>query len=277
MEIGQTASTTSQQKTANRVPCLPFFLVLFSGDPCLTCLMKIWDRRSCKPCPMPTILFDENFGITNTLFQVLDAQPERNYLEINSPRPFARRAPVLFTEMGSPPRPHAVLIPQPAQGHVTPMLQLAKVLHSKGFHITYVNSEYNHKRLVRSRGSDSLSGLEDFRFEAIPDGLLPSDNDDVTQDIAELCISTTKNSLVPFRDLLIRLNNSPGVPMVSCVIADGVMSFAQRVAEKMGILSLVFWTTSACGFMGYLHFSELIRRGYTPLKGKLAANPFLIY
>lgn len=176
--------------------------------------------------------------------------------------------------MGSPPRPHAVLIPQPAQGHVTPMLQLAKVLHSKGFYITYVNSEYNHKRLLRSRGPDSLNGLEDFRFEAIPDGLPQSDDDDVTQDIAELCISTTKNSLVPFRDLLVRLNNLPGVPPVSCAIADGVMSFAQRVAEEMGILALVFWTTSACGFMGYLHFSELIRRGYTPLKGKLATNFF---
>lgn len=52
---------------------------------------------------------------------------------------------------------------------------------------------------------------------------------------------------------------------MSCVIADGVMSFAQRVAEELGILGLVFWTTSACGFMGYLQFSELIRRGYTPL------------
>jgi hypothetical protein len=45
------------------------------------------------------------------------------------------------------------------------------------------------------------------------------------------------------------------------------MSFAQRVAEDMGIPSLVFWTTSACGFMGYLHFAELVRRGYVPLKG----------
>ncbi|XP_073010065.1 7-deoxyloganetin glucosyltransferase-like [Typha latifolia] len=167
--------------------------------------------------------------------------------------------------MGSPLKPHAVLIPQPAQGHVTPMLQLAKVLHARGFHITYVNSEYNHKRLLRSRGSNSLNGLDDFRFEAIPDGL-PQPDEDVTQDIAELCISTTKNCVVPFRDLLIRLNSCPGKPPVSCVIADGVMSFAQRVAEDLSIIGLVFWTTSACGFMGYLHFSELIKRGYTPIK-----------
>lgn len=164
-------------------------------------------------------------------------------------------------------RPHAVLIPQPAQGHVTPMLHLAKALHARGFRVTYVNSEYNHRRLLRSRGQDSLAGTDGFHFEAVPDGLPQSDNDDVTQDIAALCLSTTAHSAAPFRDLLARLNATPGSPPVSCVIADGVMSFAQRVAEEMGILALVFWTTSACGFMGYLHFAELIRRGYVPLKG----------
>ncbi|XP_039125950.1 7-deoxyloganetin glucosyltransferase-like isoform X1 [Dioscorea cayenensis subsp. rotundata] len=167
----------------------------------------------------------------------------------------------------SPPKPHAVLIPQPAQGHITPMLQLAKVLHSKGFHITFVNSEYNHKRFLKSRGSNSLQGFHDFHFEAIPDGLPPSDDhQDVTQDIAQLCISTTKHSLAPFRDLLLKLNSNHDAPPVTCVVADGVMSFAQRVAQNLGILSLVFWTTSACGFMGYLHFAELISKGFTPLK-----------
>jgi hypothetical protein len=164
-------------------------------------------------------------------------------------------------------RPHAVLIPQPAQGHVTPMLHLAKALHARGFCVTYVNSKYNHRRLLRSRGPESLAGADGFRFESVPDGLPESGNDDVTQDIAALCLSTTRHSAAPFRDLLARLNGTPGAPPVSCVIADGVMSFAQRIAEEMGIRALVFWTTSACGFMGYLHFAELIRRGYVPLKG----------
>ncbi|KAI4963625.1 hypothetical protein ZWY2020_011276 [Hordeum vulgare] len=85
-------------------------------------------------------------------------------------------------------RPHAVLIPYPAQGHVTPLLNLAKVLHSRGFYVTFVNSEYNHRRLLRSRGEDSLAGLDDFRFETIPDGLPRIDNEDVTQDIPALCV-----------------------------------------------------------------------------------------
>jgi len=76
-------------------------------------------------------------------------------------------------------KPHAVCIPFPAQGHITPMLiKLAKLLHFKGFHITFVNTEYKHKRLLKSRGSSSLDGSTDFRFEAIPDGLPETDESD---------------------------------------------------------------------------------------------------
>ncbi|KAK3414143.1 hypothetical protein EUGRSUZ_I02651 [Eucalyptus grandis] len=55
------------------------------------------------------------------------------------------------------------------------MLKLAKLLHHKGFHITFVNTEHNHKRLLRSQGPHSLDGLPHFRFDMIPDGLPPSD------------------------------------------------------------------------------------------------------
>ncbi|XP_040945587.1 linamarin synthase 2-like [Gossypium hirsutum] len=51
---------------------------------------------------------------------------------------------------------HAVCLPFPAQGHVNPMMQLAKLLHSRGFHITFVNTEFNHRRLIRSRGEEAV-------------------------------------------------------------------------------------------------------------------------
>ncbi|XP_020594762.1 7-deoxyloganetin glucosyltransferase-like [Phalaenopsis equestris] len=181
---------------------------------------------------------------------------------------FSRRLP---TAMASP-KPHAVLIPEPAQGHVTPLLQLAKILHHRGFQITFVNSDYNHRRFLKSRGPTSLDGIPGFRFAAIPDGLPPSEDEDVTQDIPQLCLSQAKHSVAPFRELLLRLNSDAGTPPVSCVVADGVMTFAQRVAEEMGIPAVVFWTTSACGFMAYLHFAELIKRGYVPLKDESYLN-----
>ncbi|KZV28903.1 7-deoxyloganetin glucosyltransferase-like [Dorcoceras hygrometricum] len=164
-------------------------------------------------------------------------------------------------------KPHAVCIPFPAQGHINPMLKLAKLLNHKGFHITFVNTEYNHRRLLRSRGPNSLDGLPSFRFEAIPDGLPPSDAD-ATQHVPSLCYSTSTTCLSPLRDLIMRLNNSGSVnvPPVTCIVADGVMSFALEAAEDFGIPGVLFWTTSACGFYGYIQYAMLVQKGYIPLK-----------
>ncbi|KAG8379390.1 hypothetical protein BUALT_Bualt07G0083600 [Buddleja alternifolia] len=145
------------------------------------------------------------------------------------------------------------------------MMRLAKLLHSRGFYITFVNTEFNHGRLIRSKGPDSVKGLPDFKFETIPDGLPPSD-EDATQDIPMLCNSTRKTCLGPFKELLSRLNSTPGGPRVSCVVADGVMSFGIRGAQEMGIPDVQFWTASACAFIGYLNYRELIRRGIYPFK-----------
>ena len=71
------------------------------------------------------------------------------------------------------------------------MMRLAKLLHSRGFHITFVNTEFNHRRLIRSKGLNYLKGLPDFWFETIPDGLPHSDRD-ATQDVPALCDSTRK-------------------------------------------------------------------------------------
>ncbi|CAI0549250.1 unnamed protein product [Linum tenue] len=143
------------------------------------------------------------------------------------------------------------------------MLKLAKLLHHRGFHVTFVNTEYNHSRLLRTRGD--LAGLPSFRFATIPDGMPPSDTD-VTQDIPALCESTRRTCLPHFKGLLADLNSTAGLPPVSCIVSDGVMSFTLDAAADLGIPEVLFWTTSACGFLGYMHYRDLINRGLTPLK-----------
>ncbi|KAA8536446.1 hypothetical protein F0562_028924 [Nyssa sinensis] len=164
-------------------------------------------------------------------------------------------------------KPHAVCIPFPAQGHINPMPKLAKLLHYRGFHITFVNTEYNHKRLLNSRGPNSLDGSPDFRFETIPDGLPPSDAD-ATQDIPSLCESTSKNCLVPFCNLISKLHDSSSsnVPPVTCIISDSGMTFTLKAAEEFGIPDVLFCTTSACGCLGYTQYYRLVERGLMPLK-----------
>ncbi|KAL7591794.1 hypothetical protein Lser_V15G34256 [Lactuca serriola] len=164
-------------------------------------------------------------------------------------------------------KPHAICIPYPAQGHINPMMKLAKLLHCKGFHISFVNTHYNHKRLLRSRGPSSLKGLQDFRFHSIPDGLPPSDAE-ATQSIPDICESVPKHCLEPFCELITKLNGGEesDVPPVSCIISDGCMSFTLKAAERFGLPEVLFWTPSACGLLGYTRYRELLQRGYTPLK-----------
>lgn len=170
---------------------------------------------------------------------------------------------------GAAQKPHAVCLPYPAQGHITPMLNVAKLLHARGFDVTFVNTEYNQARLVRTRGAAAVAGAPGFRFATIPDGLPPSEDGDVTQDIPSLCKSTTETCLGPFRRLLAELNNpaTTGHPPVTCVVSDVVMGFSIDAAKELGVPYVQLWTASTISFLGYHHYRLLMSRGLAPLKG----------
>ncbi|KAG8363905.1 hypothetical protein BUALT_Bualt19G0071100 [Buddleja alternifolia] len=178
--------------------------------------------------------------------------------------------------MGSIYKPHAVCIPFPSQGHINAMVKLAKLLHHKGFHVTFVNTEYNHRRLIKSHGPSAVDGLPDFRFATIPDGL-PLSDANATQDVPSLCESTTKTCLEPFCELLSKLNSSAvEVPPVSCIVSDGVMSFTVKAAERFGLPEVVFWPLSAGAVLGLTQYRHLMEKGYIPLQDvKQVTNGYL--
>ncbi|XP_059449601.1 7-deoxyloganetin glucosyltransferase-like [Corylus avellana] len=162
---------------------------------------------------------------------------------------------------------HAVCIPCPVQSHIKAMLKFANLLHGKGFHITFVNTEFNHKRFLKSGGLNSLDGLPDFQFETIPDSLPPSDSN-ATQDIDALCKSIMENFLAPFSNILLKLNTTiaSNNPPVTCIIADGFMAFTHTAARELGIPLVMLFTISACSLMGFMQFPFLRDKGLTPLK-----------
>ncbi|CAL8138681.1 unnamed protein product [Prunus armeniaca] len=167
-------------------------------------------------------------------------------------------------------KPHALCIPFPAQSHIKAMIKFAKLLHRRGFHIIFVNTEFNHKRFLKSLGPNSLDGLPDFQFEAIPDSL-PDSNEDTTQDITLLCESVRKNFLAPFHTLLAKLNNdaieTSSNPPVTCIVSDGFMStFTIIAAEEIGAPIVLFYTIAACSFMGFIQLRAVVEKGLAPLK-----------
>ncbi|KAM3317401.1 hypothetical protein ACQJBY_035201 [Aegilops geniculata] len=173
---------------------------------------------------------------------------------------------------------HAVCLPAPFQGHIIPMLDLAKMLHARGFHVTFVNTEYNLARLVRARGAAAVAGVPGFRFDTIPDGLPPSD-DDVTQDVLSLCKSLKETCLGPFRRLLAELND-PATPMghppVTCIVSDNVMDFSMEAARELGLPYVQLYTSSATSYVSVRHYRLLFDRGLAPIKDvKQLTNEYL--
>jgi hypothetical protein len=65
-------------------------------------------------------------------------------------------------DMGVDEKPHVVCVPFQTQGHITPVTKLAKVLHSKGFHLTLV------KPSTTTGATLAPMGLTSWRASRLP-------------------------------------------------------------------------------------------------------------
>jgi hypothetical protein len=157
---------------------------------------------------------------------------------------------------------HALLFPYPAQGHINPLMQLANVLISRNVLVTFLNTDFNHRRL-------NPKSTEKIRFESFPDGLPPDHGR--TLNIPELSESVQKHGPPNVERILENLKDSAvNVPPISFIVADGSFSsFMQHIARKYGVPWVAFWTPSACGFSAYFHMPLLMDEGYIPIKGML--------
>ncbi|KAI3773661.1 hypothetical protein L1987_48191 [Smallanthus sonchifolius] len=120
-------------------------------------------------------------------------------------------------------KPHVVFIPLPAQSHIKCMLKLARLLHHKGLRVTFINTQSNHKRLVKSGGTCWLDDSPGFQFLTVPDGLpsTPDSDDEPIQTIEQVSQYMAINFLDSFLDLVARLDTP-----VTCIVSDGFMTFA---------------------------------------------------
>ncbi|KAJ4707334.1 UDP-glycosyltransferase [Melia azedarach] len=137
-------------------------------------------------------------------------------------------------------RPHVLAIPYPAQGHVIPLLELSQCLVKHGFRVTFVNTDYNHKRVVNALGEKNCVG-DQIKLVSIPDGMEPWESRN------DLCKLTEANLRVMPGKLeeLIENINKQEADKISCVIGDGSMGWVMEVAEKMKIQRAAFWPAAA--------------------------------
>ncbi|ERN11994.1 hypothetical protein AMTR_s00165p00028990 [Amborella trichopoda] len=158
--------------------------------------------------------------------------------------------------------PHVLIFPFPAQGHINSMLKLAELFVSlTNFHVTFLNSEHNHKRL--GLRADSL--LERVHFEAITDGL-PECHPRSADRIMDLFDSLKARTKPIFREML-REKAKRGEPPVTCVIGDAILSFILEIGEEVGVPVIAFRTVSACSLWAYFSIPWLIDARVLPIPG----------
>ncbi|TYH42732.1 hypothetical protein ES332_D11G082200v1 [Gossypium tomentosum] len=153
-------------------------------------------------------------------------------------------------------KPHIVVIPYPAQGHVIPLMELSQNLAKQGIKISFVNTVFNHKRVLDAFGEKvDKNGL--LHLLSVPDGL--EDGEDRNQ-LGKLTESLCQVMPTQLKELIHKVNGSDD-DKISCVLADISMGLALDVAVELGIPTVGFWPAVVLQLAVLLKVPKLIDDG----------------
>lgn len=150
-------------------------------------------------------------------------------------------------------KPHVVAIPYPAQGHVIPLLELVQRLVKQGFKVTFVNTDFNHKRVINALSKNDYIG-DLINLVSIPDGLEAWEDRNELGKLTKAILRVMPGKL---EELIEKINGTKN-DKVTCVIADESMGWALKVAEKMGIRRAAFWPAAAALLASIFSIQKLI-------------------
>ena len=151
-----------------------------------------------------------------------------------------------------------LIIPFPAQGHVTPLMKFAYQISDHGIKVTFVNSDFIHEKLVAAL-PDEDEAQSRIRLASIPDGLGPGEG---RKDLLKSTDSMLRVMPGHLKELIEKVNNSNDDEKITCVIADTTVGWALEVAEKMGIKSVAFCPCGPGSLALLFHIPRLIEAGH---------------
>ena len=168
------------------------------------------------------------------------------------------------------PPAHVLIFPFPAQGHVNSMLKLAELLGLAGIHVTFLNTDFIHERLVRYTDIKTrFSCYPGFQFKTISDGL-SADHPRSLIKFIEVYDSLNSKTKLLLREMLAsnQLIGSNTRPSLTCIIVDGLIGgFTSDIANEFRIPIIYFRTISACCFWAYFSVPKIIEAGEIPVRG----------
>lgn len=153
-----------------------------------------------------------------------------------------------------------VLVTCPFQGHINPMLQLGTVLYSNGYSITVAHTKSN---------SINPSNYPNFYFLLIPDGLNEcqySSGDEIAEILRlnDNCKITFQECLAQFMEQLKAQDE-----MISCIIYDEILYFAESVANRLELPSIILRPAGANFFISRSALLQFKDGGNLSSKGTL--------
>ncbi|KAH6787223.1 UDP-Glycosyltransferase superfamily protein [Perilla frutescens var. hirtella] len=151
-----------------------------------------------------------------------------------------------------------IFFPLPLQGHISPMLQLANILHSKGFSITILHLKLN---------SPNPANYPHFTFLPIDDdGSFSEINEASKTDLISLLITLNTKCIDPFKQALVQLLADASGDPAACLISDAIFHFTNDVCKSLNLPRIVLRTGGVCSFLAFAAFPLLLQKGYLPVQ-----------
>lgn len=148
--------------------------------------------------------------------------------------------------------PAVLLVPFPAQGHVTPMLHLARALAAHGVAATVAVPDFIHHRIV---AADDPHGFPSVALASIPSGIAAEGGGD-TPGFGAIANSMENHMPAQLERMLARRR-----PQVACVVVDVLASWAVPVAERCGVPVAGFWPAMLACYRVVAAIPELLEKG----------------
>jgi hypothetical protein len=159
--------------------------------------------------------------------------------------------------------PHVMVLPFPAQGHVTPLMELSHRLVERGFQVTFVSTELIHALMIEALQAAGGKKLEGIRLVSVPDGL--ADGDD-RRDLGKF-VEGVSRCVPGCLERLIREAEAPGRATVKWLVGDVTMAMCFEAASKLGVRVASFSPASAACFGTMIKVPQLIEDGFVDDKG----------
>lgn len=137
---------------------------------------------------------------------------------------------------------HVLVIPYPAQGHISPLIQFAKRLVSKNIKTTFATTHYTVKSIT----------AQNITVEPISDGFDQSGFAQAND--VHLFLTSFKSNGSKTLSNLVQKHQKTSTP-ITCIVYDSFLPWALDVAKKHGIYGAAFFTNSAavCNIFCRIH------------------------